>query len=205
MPAVRTADRRIQRTRQMIFDAFLILLRRRSYEDISIVDISGQANINRSTFYAHFVDKEDLLGRMLDEHLGTLEELLTGERCRLPSPPTFHEPDPLFLSLFEHLAEREVFYGAMLASATPANVRGRMQELLRECFYRRLSGIGMDQKVQVPLDLLLDYASCAVQGTIAKWFADNRVYSPHHMALQLTRLSLLGTYEAMGLRQPPSA
>ncbi|WP_426445918.1 TetR/AcrR family transcriptional regulator [Paenibacillus sp. S-38] len=204
MTAVRTTDRRIQRTRQMIFDAFLTLLRRRAYEDISIVDISVQANINRSTFYAHFVDKEDLLGRMLGEHLGRLEELLTGERCRLHSPPTFHDPDPLFLTLFEHLTEHEAFYGAMLASPTPANVQGRMQELLRESLYRRLSGIRMDQKVRVPLDLLLDYASFAVQGTVAKWFADDRIYSPHHMALQLTRLSLLGTYEAMGLRQPSS-
>ncbi|AEI43481.1 TetR/AcrR family transcriptional regulator [Paenibacillus mucilaginosus] len=200
MPVTRPPDRRIQRTRQMIADAFLSLLHRRPYEDISVLDISVQANINRSTFYAHYTDKEDLLTRMLTEHLGRLEELLAGERCRLPSPPTFHEPDPLFLALFEHLSEHQLFYGAMLACDTPANIQDRMQKLLREIFYRRLSGIGMDQKVQVPLDLLLDYASCAVQGTIAKWFADNRVYSPHHMALQLTRLSLLGTYEAMGLR-----
>lgn len=54
-------DRRIQRTRQNIMNGFMKLIKQKKFSDISIVDITQEAEINRSTFYYHFVDKYDLI------------------------------------------------------------------------------------------------------------------------------------------------
>ncbi|MCI0550259.1 MAG: TetR/AcrR family transcriptional regulator [Anaerolineae bacterium] len=54
-------DRRIRRTRQLLRDSFLELLKEKRYEDISVQDISARADVARSTFYVHYMDKEDLL------------------------------------------------------------------------------------------------------------------------------------------------
>ncbi|MCC3376181.1 TetR family transcriptional regulator C-terminal domain-containing protein [Cohnella sp. REN36] len=59
----------------------------------------------------------------------------------------------------------------------------------------------MDQKLLVPLDILLDYLSASTMGSIRTWLSQQMVFSAHYMALQMTRLSMLGIYRAMGLNE----
>jgi len=54
-------DRETKRTRDLLFDAVLELLTRRSFDDICVTDICGRANVHRSTFYKYYVDKYELL------------------------------------------------------------------------------------------------------------------------------------------------
>lgn len=54
-------DRRILRTRQAVLDAFGRLIVKRDYEKISVQDIIDEADVGRSTFYAHFETKDDVL------------------------------------------------------------------------------------------------------------------------------------------------
>ncbi len=67
-------DRRYQRTRQFIMEAFTNLLERKPFDKININEIADLANINRSTFYLHFVDKYALLDEYIDELLKDLYE-----------------------------------------------------------------------------------------------------------------------------------
>ncbi|SEU11511.1 TetR/AcrR family transcriptional regulator [Paenibacillus sp. NFR01] len=60
-------DPRVIRSSQLILDAFSELLRTRSFEKITIGDITKRAGVNRSTFYAHFPDKFSLVDRLLGE------------------------------------------------------------------------------------------------------------------------------------------
>jgi AcrR family transcriptional regulator len=182
----------------MISEAFLKILPQKYFAEISVVDIAQQANINRSTFYAHFLDKEDLLENMVKEKFQLLEQLLVERNSHLGSVPSFNEPDPIFTVLFEHILEHDEFYRVMLLINPAGNFNNRLNEVIRETFFDRISQLDMEQKVQVPLDILLDHISFSTMGMIHKWIADHKVYSPHHMALQLTRIALLGTYKAMG-------
>ena len=53
--------RRILRTRRLLHEALVSLILEKGYADITVQDILDRANVGRSTFYAHFRDKEDLL------------------------------------------------------------------------------------------------------------------------------------------------
>ncbi|SEM04572.1 TetR/AcrR family transcriptional regulator [Paenibacillus sp. OK003] len=193
----RGVDRRILRTRVMISEALLKILPQKAFTEISVVDIADQANINRSTFYAHFLDKDDLLDSMVNAKFQLLEQLLAERNAHLGNLPSFNEPDPIFAVLFEHILEHDEFYRVMILINPPGNFNSRLNQVIREMFLDRISQLGMEQK-EVPLDILLDHISFSTIGIIHKWLADSKVYSPHHMALQLTRIALLGTYKAMG-------
>lgn len=55
-------DPRVKRTRNLILQAFSELLAEKSFDAISVQDVTERAQINRATFYKkHFVDKYALL------------------------------------------------------------------------------------------------------------------------------------------------
>lgn len=67
--AKRSTDRRVQRTRSLLHEALLRLIREREYHRISVSQILARANIGRSTFYTHFRNKEALFASALQEIL----------------------------------------------------------------------------------------------------------------------------------------
>lgn len=62
-------DPRNQRTRQNIMNGFMKLIKQKEFSDITISDITKEAEINRSTFYYHFMDKYDLIDEIQREVL----------------------------------------------------------------------------------------------------------------------------------------
>jgi len=61
-----TTDPRILRSRRMLMDSLVRLLKKKEFEDISVQEIADEATLNRATFYLHYPDKSALLQAMTD-------------------------------------------------------------------------------------------------------------------------------------------
>jgi AcrR family transcriptional regulator len=127
-------DRRIQRTRQMLFEALLSLVREKGFEALTVQDIIDRANVGRSTFYAHFVDKEDLLVQGMDPFSASLRER---QRKALRSAPSSYERAFSFsLELFAHAEGHRDVVRAMVGKQSAAILQRHFQrtqlELVRE-------------------------------------------------------------------------
>jgi AcrR family transcriptional regulator len=61
LAAEEKSDPRVRRTKQLLQQAFVDLARIKSFEDLTVKDITDRATVNRATFYAHFDDKYALL------------------------------------------------------------------------------------------------------------------------------------------------
>ncbi|MFC4127114.1 TetR/AcrR family transcriptional regulator [Nocardia rhizosphaerae] len=54
-------DRRVRRTRERLHIALIELMIERGYDRVTVSDVIDRADVGRSTFYAHYRDKDDLL------------------------------------------------------------------------------------------------------------------------------------------------
>ena len=66
------------RSRRLINQAFLELLREKPFEKITVTDIVKRADINRSTFYAHYPDVRGLVEALMEHAVNSSVELVAG-------------------------------------------------------------------------------------------------------------------------------
>lgn len=69
-------DRRIEKTKQAVFHALADLLQEKMYASLTIQEIIDRANIGRTTFYAHFPAKDDLLVAYMETIFESLHQRL---------------------------------------------------------------------------------------------------------------------------------
>jgi len=101
-----SADIRARRARDRLAWALVELIQQTDYAAISVQDIAERAQVSRSTFYAHFEDKDDILvrynvvfGQMLGAQL-TWDE--AASRYRFP-----------IAHLFEHVQQFRALYDSL--------------------------------------------------------------------------------------------
>lgn len=66
-------DPRVKRTREVLERAFIELIEKKGFQDVTVQNITERAGVNRATFYAHFADKYALLDYSIRQ--GFLEEV----------------------------------------------------------------------------------------------------------------------------------
>lgn len=118
-------DRRVHRTRQLLHDALLDLIMERGYTPISIQDVLDRAGVARSTFYAHFRDKDDLLlngfQAMRDAMPGNLFATPAKDDARYPA---------FGRMLFRHVEENHALARAFVGTDAGQVVMSNLRNLL---------------------------------------------------------------------------
>jgi len=71
-----TADRRSVRTERMLQQALTELLADKELKNISIRELTERADVNRSTFYAHYQDLYQLYDQMLKEYFAEVHKIV---------------------------------------------------------------------------------------------------------------------------------
>src|SRR5690348_9052717 len=77
----KNVDRRVQRTRQLLRQAFVEVAQEKGLTAVSVQDITERANIHRGTFYTHYEDKYALVYSLIREEI---QYILSG---KLPPVP----------------------------------------------------------------------------------------------------------------------
>ncbi len=69
-------DRRARRSRKLLKESLLELMKRKSFSDISVRDVTDAADMNRATFYLHYSGTLELLHSVEEDLLEELQELV---------------------------------------------------------------------------------------------------------------------------------
>ncbi|WP_442601024.1 TetR/AcrR family transcriptional regulator [Paenibacillus sp. KN14-4R] len=193
-------DPRMKRTLLVIRDAILSLMEEKSFEQITVRDITERAQINRATFYLHYQDKFDLLEKVTDAMLNELHATAQLPPNFAASDFCFDEdtPPPSMVRQFEHIAANAQFYKVMLGEHGLPNFAGRMESVIREGLYQRTTiAQPVDRELKVPREIIIRYCTAAHLGIIVHWLENDLPYTPKYITTQLMRLHLLGPTKAV--------
>ena len=116
------------RSRKMIRQAFLELLKEKSFEKITVTDIVKRADINRSTFYAHYPDVMGLLDEIQMEIVTFFEQYLK----KVSFTDLLENPTPYLQLIIKIAGENEELYRLLSNSNVAVKQMENMKRLLIE-------------------------------------------------------------------------
>ena len=96
-------DLRITKTRKVLFETLVLLMKEKSFEEIKVSDICKKALINRSTFYSHYSDKYELFMELIDALKDNLTESLNNNDSNVYTREYFID---LIKLLIDHIDEK---------------------------------------------------------------------------------------------------
>jgi AcrR family transcriptional regulator len=157
-------DPRVKRTRQMIEQAFMGLVKEKGFQNLSVQDIAERAGINRATFYAHFPDKFSLLDHAVRQDFRQEIDRRMLNACHFTS----ENLRILIITVCEfvdgthgHCAKTE----QQFQSLVEAQVRGQVQELLLHW----LENKDLGEKLPAAREQAATAASWAIYGLATEW------------------------------------
>jgi len=188
------ADRRSQRTRDLLNAALIELMLEQPYDNITVQDIIDRANVGRSTFYAHYLDKEDLLVSGFTQVLDILRQHVEqrGQSdWRARSGLAF---------FFEHVQTHQQLYKALVRGGGIELLYKKGHERLRQNIEQHLVVlVPPGRSPAAPLALAADYMAGAIL-TMLRWWLDNGMpYSPEQMDAMFHQLVLPGVQATLGI------
>lgn len=96
-------NKRRKESQERIMKVFLNLIQTKEINEISVSDICKQAKLNRSTFYANYIDIYDLVEKIKDRIMEEFIDIYREERIQKRHSYNF-------LKLFTHIKENQIFY-----------------------------------------------------------------------------------------------
>lgn len=172
-------DRRQLKTRKAIFRAFCALLEKKRYEHITVQDIIDEADVGRSTFYAHFETKDLLLDAMCSE---IFNHVFENDPC--PWVGKDSELESLLSHTLWHIRERRNDLAGLLLSDSSEVFMGYFRGHLRTMFQKHIAEFQAD----VPRDFLLNHLVGSFAEAVKWWLREGLVSSPEETAGYFMRL-----------------
>ena len=180
-------DRRVQRTHDVLHRALIALIIEKGYEVITVQDIIDRANVGRSTFYTHYVGKQDLLRSGL-KHLK--EELLAHQQAGRAPKAAAKEPMFAFsLALFDHVHSYRPVYHAIVGRQSGTIVMSELRALLAELVQNDLKAL-KERRSDVPKNVVTHFVVGALISVITWWLDERSKLSPAEADAIFRRLTL---------------
>lgn len=187
-------DRRVRKTKESIKTAYFNLLKEKPFKDITVNQITEKADINRGTFYLHYLDKFDLRDQLENEVLTELEEKLGTRKIEflLENPESYSiELIELILNVIEN--NREFF--SVLLIHQDMGLPQKFSRIIRNNIETQLQ---LPEKIDiVPIDYYFAFIVNAQTGIVKQWVKSGMKETKREVATYAYALAYKGPLHLM--------
>jgi AcrR family transcriptional regulator len=167
-------DRRVRRTRRSLRDALVGLIVERGYEKVTVQDVLDRADIGRSTFYAHYRDKEALFEACFDDLRASLER----ELAATVESPSHDNPTRPIGVMFEHAYANQLVYQALCGRTGDTAGTRLLHRLVLDSLRGHLTPVGLT----LPVDVVAEYHAGGLVAVLVWWVRQGFPQPPGEIA-----------------------
>ncbi len=166
-------DLRVIKTRKLIYQTLLELMKEKTFEEIKVSDICSKAMINRSTFYAHYEDKYELL----IDFLSNLKEEFArelNESCK--ENLSIREYYIRLISLFlDHIDSKRDVYNSIMVNNRSSIMMDILLSVVNDDILKRFKE--NDINLKVPTEVISKFYLGGVINIGMEWLSNSNKYT----------------------------
>jgi AcrR family transcriptional regulator len=183
--APQESDLRVRRTQKLLREALIELIEERGFESLTVGELTSRAMVSRAAFYRNYEDKYNLVEQIFEEAMSALLSAV-GDLGR-------EHPPEVWVRFFEHIAEYEPLYRALLGSKGSLwfvrKMRASLAGLIKERGRLPHGPHAAERPAHAFSDEFVpDIVSALFVEAITWWLERGRPYTPREIA---TRSALL--------------
>lgn len=183
-------DRRIKRTKKALREALTTLMMKKNFKDITIKELTDLADVNRGTFYLHYLDIYDLLEKIEQEMFEQFRSVID----KYSIEELTQNPYPLFIEIYQFISNNSDMCIVLLSENGDIAFLEKLKNIVRHKGLKDWMYIRKDTKEADHTNYEYFYAfivsGCI--GLISSWLENNRRESPEEMAKLTMELLLSG-------------
>jgi AcrR family transcriptional regulator len=156
-------------------------LAEKTFDEITVQDISDRADIARMTFYRHFQDKNELLASCVAQMLEDVKEhfhsplLATGEHFGSIARRNVKR-------FYDYVSENREVFQVLLTSSVGANIRRQLLHYGSPLIIEALTGSESLKRFKVPVDIVVTFIVEALIGVLVWWLETDAEYDTTTLA-----------------------
>jgi AcrR family transcriptional regulator len=173
-------DRRIRRTKKLIWEALLTLLQEQTFASIQVKAICEQAMVHRATFYSHFADKYALLEYGMQDAVQTIVK-------DLPWNEPIKNREAFLLLMLEYMRTHQRLFSLLLHEEFSRRLLRRLVMWFERAFTRPE---GPMKQMAIPIPILAQFYAGAVLHVMIWWVEQEMRMPSKELAGHINRLLL---------------
>lgn len=174
-------DRRQKKTRAAIFKAFSALLSEKSYGRITVQEIIDEADVGRTTFYAHFETKDELLKALCEELFGHIIDSALDCTHTHGLYLNGNVPESVFCHLLQHLQENDNNILGLLSCESSEIFLRYFKDSLNELIRMQFVNQNRKKNTSIPQDFLINHISGSFVEMVLWWIKGHMKQKPEEL------------------------
>ncbi len=179
-------DKRTLKTKRAIKNAFIDLLIRKNVNDITITEISREADINRKTFYNNYSGIHEIISEIEEELFMTFKAEIKG----LNVNNEMNNPYNVLIRLTSLLDSDYQFYKKILSSDLNSHLMSKIVGYLKEQTKKVLKSKSNYNEYE--LNVIVDYSISGMLNVYQEWLQTGRTEPIEKLAMVISDLFLKG-------------
>ena len=164
-------DLRIIKTKKLLYETLEDLMKNQAFEEIKVSDICTHAMINRSTFYAHYTDKYELLAAYINDLKNSLASELEKNQNIQNSKEYYLEMIKLLL---DHIEQKKDTYVSIMVHNRNSITIDILYDVINKDIMKQIKENKIDS---IPSDIISKFYLGAVFNVCLEWLKHDSKYS----------------------------